>query len=127
MVERIQRKRTKGWRKPPGAVYVGRGSEWGNPFPTHEPARDAHGDVIPGRKVEVRSAREAVNLYANMISPYRHHGKTSGLDNLLISLAHMGEIQKQLRGKDLMCWCPLDQPCHADFLLQVANEDPDYE
>ncbi len=29
---RIQRKRTKGWRMPEGAVYVGRGSKWGNPF-----------------------------------------------------------------------------------------------
>jgi hypothetical protein len=28
----------------------------------------------------------------------------------------------ELRGKDLMCWCPLDQPCHADVLLEIANE-----
>lgn len=26
-----------------------------------------------------------------------------------------------LRGKDLACWCPLDQPCHADVLLEIAN------
>ena len=26
-----------------------------------------------------------------------------------------------LRGKNLACWCPLDQPCHADFLLELAN------
>ena len=32
MPKRIQRKRTKGWRMPPGAVYVGRGSAWGNPY-----------------------------------------------------------------------------------------------
>jgi hypothetical protein len=30
--QRIQRKRTKGWRMPDGAVYVGRGSRWGNPY-----------------------------------------------------------------------------------------------
>lgn len=29
---RIQRKRTKGWRMPPDAVYVGRPTKWGNPF-----------------------------------------------------------------------------------------------
>jgi len=23
-----------------------------------------------------------------------------------------------LRGKDLACWCPLNQPCHADILLK---------
>ena len=27
-----------------------------------------------------------------------------------------------LRGKDLACWCPLGQPCHADVLLELANE-----
>ena len=32
MPRRIQRKRTPGWRKPLGAVYVGRPSRWGNPF-----------------------------------------------------------------------------------------------
>lgn len=29
---RIRRERTKGWRMPEGAVYVGRPSRWGNPF-----------------------------------------------------------------------------------------------
>lgn len=28
----------------------------------------------------------------------------------------------ELRGKNLACWCPLDQPCHADVLLDLANE-----
>ena len=32
MPERIQRKRTLGWRTQPNTVYVGRGSKWGNPF-----------------------------------------------------------------------------------------------
>ena len=36
MPERIQRKRTKGWRMPVGAVYVGRPTKWGNPFPIAE-------------------------------------------------------------------------------------------
>jgi hypothetical protein len=27
----------------------------------------------------------------------------------------------EIRGKDLACWCPLDQPCHADVLLEIAN------
>jgi hypothetical protein len=26
-----------------------------------------------------------------------------------------------LSGHDLVCWCPLDQPCHADVLLELAN------
>ncbi len=30
MAKRIQRKRTKGWRMPEGAVFVGRPTVWGN-------------------------------------------------------------------------------------------------
>jgi len=28
----------------------------------------------------------------------------------------------ELRGKNLACWCKLDAPCHADVLLELANE-----
>lgn len=31
------------------------------------------------------------------------------------------EIRRELRGHDLACYCPLDGPCHADVLLEVAN------
>ena len=31
MPKRIQRKRTKGWRMPADAIYVGRPTKWGNP------------------------------------------------------------------------------------------------
>lgn len=33
------------------------------------------------------------------------------------------EMCEELRGKDLACWCPLDQPCHADVLLEIANRE----
>lgn len=28
---------------------------------------------------------------------------------------------EDLKGKNLACWCSLDQPCHADVLLEIAN------
>lgn len=31
---------------------------------------------------------------------------------------------KELRGKNLACWCSLDKPCHADTLLELANKEP---
>lgn len=34
------------------------------------------------------------------------------------------DIRRELRGKNLACWCPLDQPCHADVLLELANKEP---
>lgn len=30
-------------------------------------------------------------------------------------------IQSELRGRILSCWCPLDKPCHADVLAEIAN------
>lgn len=33
----------------------------------------------------------------------------------------LADIRAQLAGRDLACWCRLDQPCHADVLLELAN------
>jgi Domain of unknown function (DUF4326) len=47
-------------------------------------------------------------------------------DSLAAFEALMSEAPKalfeRLRGKNLACWCPLDQPCHADVLLRLAND-----
>jgi hypothetical protein len=32
------------------------------------------------------------------------------------------DVKSELRGRDLACYCPLDEPCHADVLIEVANE-----
>ena len=39
----------------------------------------------------------------------------------IYSIMTQADIE-ELRGKDLACWCPLDQPCHADVLLELANK-----
>jgi Domain of unknown function (DUF4326) len=85
-MKRIQRRRTKGWRMPEGAVYVGRPSRWGNPYRMFSPMG-------------------AVSLYR-------------GWAHLQVRLRGSSWIEP-LRGHDLACWCPLDQPCHADVLLEL--------
>lgn len=37
---------------------------------------------------------------------------------LAISVA---DVEAELAGRDLACYCPLDAPCHADVLLEIAN------
>ncbi len=32
------------------------------------------------------------------------------------------DAKRELRGRDLACYCPLGEPCHADVLIEVANE-----
>jgi hypothetical protein len=35
----------------------------------------------------------------------------------------LAAIRRELRGKDLACWCKPGEPCHADVLLELANGD----
>jgi len=37
------------------------------------------------------------------------------------SRVSIDDVQRELVGRDLACYCPLDEPCHADVLLAVAN------
>lgn len=104
MADRIQMRRTKGWRKPEGAVYVGRPSKWGNPFRIGA-AYCLHDDIF----ITPHTAQEAVMLYRAWIDR---------------SLRDFPDLLDELRGKDLACWCPLDAPCHADVLLELANAAP---
>jgi hypothetical protein len=32
------------------------------------------------------------------------------------------DFLEPLRGKDLACWCPLNQPCHADVILEMLEQ-----
>lgn len=104
--QRIQRQRVKGWRMPEGAVYVGRGSKWGNPFRTGELVPD--GDPI---EIQHRATRQdVVDSFEDAVAGLLIGGPLFTADELA-----------ELRGKDLACWCKPDQPCHADVLLAVAN------
>lgn len=90
---------------PPNTVYVGRGSRWGNPF-------------VVGKD---GTAEVCVQKYAAQLLPYRHHGPNSTLEHLFISVAILADIQT-LRGKNLACWCDEGATCHADLLLEWAND-----
>ena len=108
MPQRIQRKRTKGWKMPPNTVYVGRPTKFGNPYrPSDYLFVNADGTPAPR---DCKAAREmAVRDF-----------------QLWLEVTRGGELMcravQELRGKDLACWCPLDQPCHADVLLELADK-----
>lgn len=33
----------------------------------------------------------------------------------------LDDVPSELQGRDLACYCPLNVPCHADVLLDIAN------
>jgi len=35
------------------------------------------------------------------------------------------DVRRELRGKNLACWCKPGAPCHADVLLEIANRGKD--
>lgn len=112
MPERIQRRRAKGWRMPDGAIYVGRGSRWGNPWVVHVHTVGC-GPCLMLCPVDIAEDRaDAARKYAHAVL-YPLAGQTP--------VPTPDEIRDELAGHDLACWCPLDQPCHADVLLEIAN------
>ncbi|MBG0828526.1 DUF4326 domain-containing protein [Planomonospora sp. ID67723] len=120
---RLQRRRTKGYRLPEGAVIVDRTTIWGNPFKAGEKIhRDSDlwpyiAETVPGgaavlAAIAPMTAEQAVDLYAAWL-----------IEQPPLML-RLGEIA----GRDLACWCPLPaegEPdhCHAAFLLQLTNDE----
>jgi len=98
-VERVVRRRYRGFRMPENTVYVGRPSKWGNPYQVKD------GD----RASAVRAFRSELEWYL------------SGKGCIAEKTEQVKKGLAELRGKNLACWCPLDQPCHADVLIEIAN------
>jgi Domain of unknown function (DUF4326) len=80
-------------RIPDGAVYVGR--------------------QAPGLCRSPYANPYSVKTYGLAESLLRYRLHIEGFD--------MATLERDLTGKDLACWCPLNRPCHADVLLELAN------
>ncbi|MEE4210586.1 MAG: DUF4326 domain-containing protein [Parvularcula sp.] len=125
MPKRIQRKRTKGWRMPPGAVYVGRPGRWSNPWSV----------VLTDDRTAWTVRRKAGLRPGVEVCPYRGSHRASHEGAITWSVeafrrwlrqtpsgrALAEAAKRELRGRNLACWCPLGNPCHADVLLEIAN------
>jgi hypothetical protein len=94
--QRIQLKRTKGWRMPANTVKVDRTTRWGN---------------YPAARAGVNGL-EAVESFANwMANEASEKWKSAAI--------------VALRQKNLACWCKLGTPCHGDYLLAwIEKLDP---
>ena len=104
---RVRLSRKKGWKLPPDTVSVARPGRWGNPFSVAP-------ELAPGTPVGTRYT--SMPTVAQAVAAYR---RWLGEDPAGQRVA--AQAREQLRGKNLACWCPLDGPCHAEVLLEVAN------
>ena len=96
--QRVQLKRSAGWKMPPNTVKVDRTTRWGNPF-----------SAADCGSVAVAVAQHGRWMRGEIAAP-------GGADPPTAEA-----IRAALGGRDLACWCPANGPCHADLLLKIAN------
>lgn len=96
MPERVQLRRTKGWRMPANTMKVDRTTRYGNPF---------YKDMVAGYTVE-----DAVRDHRDWMTGARDFPEIGPPPDVT-----------PLRGRNLACWCGGGKPCHVFTLLVLAN------
>jgi hypothetical protein len=114
---------------PPGAVYVGRRSRYGNPFrldlqldrahPLRPFAEQALTEAGPGGAGPPAGSRDVISPGTRLVATIAYRHWISAQPALLAEA-------RRLAGLDLACWCPLPEPgqpdnCHGAVLLEIAN------
>jgi len=132
---RIQRSRQHKQVSPNGLpiTYVGRGTRWGNPFRVVQYSDGKWAVKTDGseRCTEILlkhchaaydtrdgAAADAIKCYSFSLLP---HEEAGGMMEYYKLMAQMDDDIESLRNKNLSCWCKLDEKCHADLLLELAN------
>lgn len=105
---RVHRQRTRGWRKPPGALWVGRPGRYGNPYIIGQTFHV--GPPWSGRDVLIRDREHATRLFYQWVT----------------SAQSRAVLAADLAGRSLMCMCPDPEPgqpdwCHAAVWIVLAN------
>ena len=95
--QRIQLKRTKGFRKPKEAVTVTRATKWGNPY-----------------RVDEWGRQRAVSLFREDL--YERGVVEGPRGPVTVEM-----IRAELKGRDLACFCDHHGACHGDVLMAIAN------
>jgi hypothetical protein len=118
---RVRLSRVKGWRLPKHAVSVARPTRWGNPFKVGTligPVQDCEPITHLGQAVLLHRRWVTTALSALMVEGTAWEPIIDG--------KHLGPFPIEdaitaLHGRDLACWCPAEQPCHSETLLEVVN------
>ena len=115
---RVQRKRTKGWKMPVNTKSVTRPGKFGNPYKI--------GEWNVWAVVDLKTGKSLKDILIEKNGENKYHSVEDTLlafrEKIKHSSAFKRIIKRELIGKNLACFCPLSSPCHADILLEVANE-----
>jgi len=100
--QRIQQKRTKGFKLPPNSVSVARPHKHGNPFVV-----GWHVECWTEKVCLVKNSQDAVDFYRAFATK---------------KLRDDPHWFDDVRGKNVSCFCKVGEPCHADVILELANK-----
>ena len=128
-MKRIHRRRTAGWKMPENAVYIGRGSKYGNPLKV---IPDYHFNNGFGR-IFVLDFEDKKTWYTTLLwgdtSDMLHlfdvmlHGKPFMNKKLQVWSDYFSHLDfTPLLGHDLACWCSLEKECHGDVIINFLKE-----
>jgi hypothetical protein len=92
---------------PPNTVTVTRPSPWGNPYVvgphgTHDHVVELHKQLLVNGVI--------VDDWGRVFEETQRNYRDFVCQNI-----------SSLKGKDLACWCRLEESCHADILIELAN------
>ena len=135
--QRIQRRRTKGYKLPENSISVTRPGKWGNFL-----------KVVGGEQIFINAAHRRKHLdpwvflcfgdlemmleiYEATICEEKDWPKNvlpNDVTQGIVDLNYWEDFYRtnrnleELSGKSLACFCPIGSPCHGDVLLKIANE-----
>lgn len=131
---RIQLSRAKGWRLPPNTMKVDRSTRYGNMARVvYDEMRwcgnyDEEGEPILQGPWACLISRKDSPTPAGWWFGTREEAQAKAVEyfrfmatTVLDVSAELRAIIPNLRDSNVACWCGLDEPCHGDVLLELAN------
>ena len=122
MPTRVQMSRQHPWRhEHPDAVRCDRSTSWGNPYRVIRTRASLDGMVVwrvvdqngwPVTLVRSDYATKDEALDAAVDCFEKANGSWP---------AWMPNATRELKGRDLACWCSLDRRCHVDVIGRLVN------
>lgn len=125
-MNRIQRKRTKGWRMPPKTKCITRPSNWGNPFKVtkHDSSyyrvsvnvknpfdKDALINILTesgpaGFNTKAEASAHAAMLFGKLMDKFPQNYPLSDFDGV----------------EHITCFCKEGEPCHGDEIIKRLSK-----
>lgn len=118
-MQRVQRKRTKGFKLPENTICVTRPSKHSNPF------RLTAIGGIEFYTLNRQWARWSLTTgftQDNLVDLFISWRQGKIAHHLLPQPPTLEETKQDLAGKNIACFCACGAPCHGDYLLQIANQ-----